>query len=161
MKGYSYTPEYRREYVEAHRDRIRANGRASYAKRNNKKKLARLAELRVNGGAESERLKHVRDPRLRMIVCAKHRAKKRGLMFSITLMDLGPLPTVCPVLGIKITVFGGRDNRPEIDRLIPSLGYVPGNVAIISARANRIKNDGTLDDLIKITHWLQSRLGVI
>lgn len=103
MIGYSYTLEYRREYVEANRVRIRETARRSYATRNN----------------------------------------------AITLTDLGIVPTICPVLGIEITVFGGRDNRPEIDRLIPSLGYVPGNVAIISARANRIKNDGTLDDLVK------------
>ena len=39
---------------------------------------------------------------------------------------------------------------PSLDRRDTSLGYVKGNVEIISRKANRMKNDGTLDDLIEI-----------
>lgn len=36
-------------------------------------------------------------------------------------------------------------------------GYVPGNVEVISFRANRIKNNGTADEHERIAQWM--RLG--
>lgn len=65
-------------------------------------------------------------------------------------MDIPPVPEVCPVLGIKIqgnVVAGPLDSSPSIDRLIPHLGYIPGNVRIISNRANRLRSDGTAREL--------------
>ena len=59
------------------------------------------------------------------------------------------IPNKCPVLGIAIdpAVKGKRtDNSPSIDRLVPELGYVKGNIHIMSWRANRIKNNGSLED---------------
>jgi hypothetical protein len=39
------------------------------------------------------------------------------------------------------------DNSPSLDKIIPSLGYVRGNVQVISQRANSIKRDATLAEL--------------
>lgn len=149
----SQTLEYRRQYRAAHRERYNAKDREYYRTIDKPKRLARM-RLSYTAKAPEIKAKHTRDPRLRMLVTAKHRAKKRGLSFNLTLADIGVMPLICPALGIPLGSQHGRDNRPEIDRLIPSKGYVRGNVAIISARANRIKNDGTLDDLTKITKWL-------
>lgn len=70
------------------------------------------------------------------------------------------LPTECPILGIPL-VYGAEgmrtDNSASIDKLEPSKGYIEGNVNIVSWRANRIKNDGTLDELLKIVAWLQQK----
>lgn len=70
-------------------------------------------------------------------------------------------PTHCPVLGIEL-VYGNEkirgDNSASIDRLDSSKGYTPDNVNIISWRSNRIKNDGTIDDLKKIVAWLSKVL---
>jgi hypothetical protein len=70
------------------------------------------------------------------------------------------MPTKCPILGIPL-VYGAEgmrtDNSASIDKLEPSKGYVEGNVNIISWRANRIKNDGTLEELSKIVAWLQQK----
>jgi hypothetical protein len=41
-------------------------------------------------------------------------------------------------------------NSPTIDRIDPRLGYVPGNVHVVSHRANRIKNNATLEEFEKI-----------
>ena len=89
----------------------------------------------------------------------KHRAKKKGLPFNLTLEDL-PFPAVCPILGIPLIVRSGsfHDNSPSIDRLVPERGYVKGNVAIVSYRANRIKDYGTLDELRKVVAYLERML---
>lgn len=36
---------------------------------------------------------------------------------------------------------------PSLDRIIPTLGYVPGNVWVISHRANELKRDATLQEI--------------
>jgi hypothetical protein len=151
----SQTQEYRRQYRLAHRERYNAKDRNYYHMVDKPKRLARMRLDYVKNSPQIKE-KHVCDPRLRMLVNAKHRAKKRGIPFDLTLADLGSVPSVCPALGIPISPLGGRDNRPEIDRLIPAKGYVRGNVVIISSRANRIKNDGTLAELTAITKWLFS-----
>lgn len=92
---------------------------------------------------------------------ARRRAKKAGLPFSIRQSDI-EIPTLCPVLGIPLFrnfgESGPGDNSPSIDRIRPELGYVPGNVAVISNRANRIKSNANLAELEKVTAWLKGVL---
>ena len=73
---------------------------------------------------------------------AKNRIKK--LPFNIEITDI-IIPEICPVLGIKIEINEGKykDNSPSLDRINNSLGYIKGNISIISWRANKLKNDGT------------------
>lgn len=89
----------------------------------------------------------------------KFRAKKKGLPFDITLDDL-VFPDVCPVLGIPIRARSGAfsDNSPSIDRTIPALGYVKGNVSIMSYRANRIKCHASLAELKAIVAYMEREL---
>jgi hypothetical protein len=61
------------------------------------------------------------------------------------------VPEFCPVLNIRL-VFnrgkpGGSHNSPSLDRIVPELGYAPGNVRVISDRANKLRNDATADEL--------------
>jgi len=90
---------------------------------------------------------------------ARLRAKKKGLPFTIRYEDIPPAPLVCPVLGIVLSYNSGRrtDNSPSLDRIIPSLGYVPGNVEIISFRANKLKNNGTVRELDMVLAYMRSR----
>lgn len=81
---------------------------------------------------------------------AKHRAKTEGVVFSITDTDI-LIPDVCPLLGVKLLLDGPKNYRPSLDRIIPDLGYVPGNVWVVSFRGNRLKNDATPDELQRMT----------
>ncbi len=50
-------------------------------------------------------------------------------------------------------------DSPSVDKLIPALGYVKGNVAVISRRANQIKSDCTSgDELRQVADWLDAEL---
>ena len=87
---------------------------------------------------------------------AKRRAKVKGLEFFLTADDLD-LPEFCPVLGIPLA-FGTskiRDTSPTIDRIDNSIGYIPGNVKIISWRANTIKGAGTADEHEAIASYIR------
>jgi hypothetical protein len=79
---------------------------------------------------------------------AKSRARSKGLPFTIERTDV-VIPTHCPLLGTALLRADVRvqPNSPTLDRVIPSLGYVKGNVWVISHRANVIKNDATLAEL--------------
>ena len=66
----------------------------------------------------------------------------------------------CPVLGIELDWFAEvrQENSPSFDRVNPKLGYVKGNVQIISSRANRIKNDGTAEEHRLIADFMDKHL---
>ena len=87
---------------------------------------------------------------------AKYRAKKKGVDFNITVDDV-IIPNFCPILGIELkkNSEGFAEDSATLDRIVPELGYVKGNVAVISGRANRIKNDASLDELEKVVEWLR------
>lgn len=89
---------------------------------------------------------------------AKSRATKAGLPFSIEIEDI-VVPDICPALGIPL-VRGTRKagTSPSLDRIEPAKGYVKGNIAVISDKANRIKNDGTAQEILKVAKWLESAL---
>ena len=85
------------------------------------------------------------------------RATKLALPFDLTVADV-IIPDACPILGIPLSKGSGRcqANSPSLDRRNPSLGYVRGNVAVISHRANTIKNDATTEELAAVLNWLSS-----
>ncbi len=92
---------------------------------------------------DRNRLKH-------LVRSARVRAKKFDLPFDISHEDL-VIPEFCPVLGIPILLNCGDarriPNAPSIDKVIPSRGYVKGNVVVVSWRANKLKSDATIEEL--------------
>jgi hypothetical protein len=89
-----------------------------------------------------------------MLQAAKHRANEFGVPFSLTRGDV-TIPTHCPALGIPLQVGKGKivDGSPSLDRIRPEVGYVRGNVVVVSHLANRIKNSASLEQLISIADW--------
>lgn len=77
--------------------------------------------------------------------------------FTLTLDDIMPLPLLCPVLGIELRkgTHSGDDHSYSLDRTDNTRGYVPGNVAVISRRANRIKNDATFAEVELLFNYLK------
>ena len=91
---------------------------------------------------------------------SRARAKAASIPFNLVPADID-LPAHCPVLGIELdySVVGVRitPNAPSVDRIDNSRGYEPGNVQVISHRANKLKSDATLDELIAIGKWASSQ----
>ncbi len=80
---------------------------------------------------------------------ARSTARLRNLPFNIQAEDL-ILPRYCPYLLTPIA-YGcceQQDDGPSIDRIDPKLGYVKGNVQVISYLANRMKNNASPEQLV-------------
>jgi hypothetical protein len=95
-----------------------------------------------------------------LFLYARSRARRLGIPFEINESDIH-VPEICPVLGIKLVLNGrvkNRDSSPSLDRIVPDKGYTRDNVWVISYRANRIKNDGTPDELQKIADAVVSKI---
>ena len=122
-------------------------GSKRYRKRNYVQMYRRRRELRVSR------------PERELLVNAKDRALRNGWSCTITLADIS-VPDRCPVLGIPLRIGEGKrgPGSPTLDRIDNSRGYDPGNVAVISWRANNIKSDATLEELESLVSWLQARL---
>jgi len=86
----------------------------------------------------------------------KRHCKANGIPFDLSIDDVKDVPIFCPVLGLELKAGTGRNspNSPSLDRTIPHLGYVKGNVAWMSLRANRLKSDGTMEEHLKIVEYL-------
>jgi hypothetical protein len=81
-----------------------------------------------------------------------------------------PLPLTCPVLGCALiydfaehpgTTRQAHPCAASLDRLDSSRGYVRGNVAVISWRANVLKGDATLEELEQLVAWMRRMRGGI
>lgn len=91
----------------------------------------------------------------KMLSQASRNAKVKGVPFSLTREDF-EIPQQCPVLGIPLHFTRDAkpfDNSPSLDRIVPDLGYVAGNVVVVSLRCNRIKNDATVGELVSIAKY--------
>lgn len=99
---------------------------------------------------------HKRNKHKSMCTVAKARARAQGLPFNLEPEDI-VFPDTCPILGIPLffTDGGRTDNTPSLDKLKPELGYVKGNVCVISWRANRLKCDGSLEEFENIVKYLK------
>lgn len=91
----------------------------------------------------------------------KRRARKRGIQFEVTREYVKQLKVdTCPVFGVPLVLEPGvQDNSPSLDRVIPALGYVEGNLRIISNRANRMKYDGTAAEHEAIAAYIKREGG--
>ena len=89
---------------------------------------------------------------------AKKRAEKNGIEFNILKEDIS-IPEFCPVFGFKFEVGEGKgpsDKSPSLDRIDNTKGYIKDNIQIISFKANKMKNDCTVDDVEKLLCYMKT-----
>jgi hypothetical protein len=90
----------------------------------------------------------------RLYRSSHQRAKREGVPFNLTvgyLRQLWPDSGECPILGFRMILDADEsDLWPSLDRFDHDAGYVEGNVAIISNRANRLKNDAGAEELARV-----------
>lgn len=90
-----------------------------------------------------------------MLGRSRQAAKKLNLPFNLEVEDI-VVPEMCPILNEPLKI--GTRYAPSIDRIIPSLGYVKGNVWVISMKANAMKTDATKEELKLFARWIDENL---
>ena len=130
---------YSKKYQEENKEKI-----SNWHKQNHLKKYS----------PEKRREMHKKNITSEMFYAAKSRAKNKNLTFTITKEDV-IIPNTCPVFGIPLD---SRDvfHTPSLDRIINDLGYVKGNVRVISSKANRLKNNGTIEEFKQILEYMKN-----
>lgn len=103
--------------------------------------------------------KRKRDPELRMLHCARYRAKAKGLEFNIQESDI-IIPEVCPILQTPLVLNNAtlRGNSPTLDRIDSSKGYLPGNVRVISHKANSCKSDMSIESVARMLSYMKGEI---
>lgn len=142
---------YRKAYYAANKEReIAANKSASKKYRETHRSEIRFrksADIRVNVARAIWRR-------------AEYRAKRDGIDFQIAPDDV-VLCESCPVLGIPLFVSKGKGyapNSPSLDRIDNTKGYVKGNVRVISARANALKRDASIGEVLAIYEYMLNEI---
>jgi len=99
------------------------------------------------------------------VLSIKRRCLEKKMPFNIDkeyLLSIYPQDGMCPALEIPM-VFGGGNtkenyyNSPSVDRIIPTKGYVKGNVRWVSRFANTILGNANADQILKVGKWLKAQ----
>lgn len=163
--------EYDKQYRKANRERLSANdrerrkrdperhreySRQSYRK-HAEKRLAHCREYaRANTAKRRLRFEQGWPASSFSVTCrnAAKNASKKKVPFAITTAFLRGLyeaqGCVCALSGLPFKRGNGNGPTifsPSLDRIIPSLGYVPGNVRFILHGINALKSTGTDSDI--------------
>lgn len=108
--------------------------------------------------------RNAENPRLEWAKSAARAAQRRAKRARVPCeidheLLLSMAPSHCPVLGVELTYKGSKSNKrslrnsASVDRIIPELGYVHGNIIVISRRANMIKNDASPEELRNVADF--------
>lgn len=95
------------------------------------------------------------DPRHYMVKNASYRARARGVPFDITYQDI-VIPESCPCCNVRlipkserlVRMKTGAFDTPSLDRKVPHLGYVRGNIGILCMACNA-KKAGIDEQMLK------------
>lgn len=100
-----------------------------------------------------------KSPEHRLLVSAKSRARTSNIDFMLLPRNI-KIPDCCPILKIPLyfSEVGKGPNTPSIDRIDNSIGYEPGNVRVISLKANKMKGDMSIPDVEHLLAYMKKEL---
>ena len=147
---------YHREYYHKNKEKIRLKQREQYLK-HREKRLAYDKEY-YNKTKEDKKLQkylsvkrwRLNNPERYLYNTVKNRAKKSNLEFDLDITDI-VIPTHCKYLGIELKLTldpGHKDEHPSVDRIDNTKGYTKDNIQIISFKANRMKTNSSITELL-------------
>lgn len=150
-----------KEYREENKESIRQKSKEYYQK--NKEYILEKASIRKTAqyhddpqtALAKQKEWKINNQEKYLLQGAKQRAKKYGVPINITIDDIF-IPEFCPYLGVKLVPFSGWDS-PSLDKINPELGYVKGNVQVISTKANTMKSNATHAELIQFAKAILSK----
>lgn len=139
-------------YREKHKEQLKAKRKEYYWKnketisaRTKANKKQKYAEDPSSDLAKQKQWK-IKNQEKYLASSAKARSKKYGIVFDISADDIH-IPDFCPYLGIKLEPFS-EWSSPSLDKIDPALGYVKGNIQVVSLLANTMKSSASIEQLV-------------
>lgn len=139
---------YQRHYHQVNKEKTNAIAKRGYYQHRDQRLVSR-------------KNRHEAQPWHQMVTTAHMRATKENIPFDIDadyVKSIFPNDWKCPVFGFDLTISTKgqtRDSSPSLDKIIPANGYVKNNCVVISLKANRMKNNGTLQELEQLVTYLR------
>ena len=133
------------------------------ARLNNPEKYKKTDKQRYQKRKEAQCLQQKEQRVLRpenyILKQVKSRAKRLGTDFNLEVEDI-VIPKFCPILGLELKISSGTHSpeSPSLDRVDNSLGYIKGNVRVISFKANRYKSDLSLIQIKSLLDYVEGRI---
>lgn len=90
--------------------------------------------------------------------CWKSAAKRKGLIFTVTLEFLKELPFVCGYTGRKLTFKPNQFNSVSLDRINNKKGYTPENVILCCWGVNRMKSNHSKELFLTVCKEVYNKL---
>lgn len=154
-------------YREENKDEINKKRRKEYSQ--NREKF--LERSKFYGSIRKEEIKlynkkyYIENLEKFILNAAKKRACNKKLSFNIDDKFIKKLlinTKVCPLLGIDLIISGtiNTDNSPTLDRIYSNGGYEEDNLHIVSNKANRSKNNATIEEYELIANNLKKLIDV-
>lgn len=137
---------YHKEWNKNHPEKARARSK-QWAENNRERSRAKAKQWAID------------NPEKAMLQSATKHAKEKGFEFSIGIKDI-LIPDACPIFGFPLSrsLSGHQsDNSPSLDRIDSEQGYVPGNVWVISWKANSIKKNSSVVEFEKLVSSLREK----
>jgi hypothetical protein len=114
---------------------------------------------------KTRRREHARKRRTDTVTWPKHawarlkyKAAAKNIPFNIEPDDI-TVPAACPVMLCPFVLGKQSEMNPSVDKLRPELGYVKGNVRVISKRANTMKSNCTdPQELRRLADYVEGKL---
>lgn len=101
-----------------------------------------------------------RDTAYRLYRGARQRARDQNIPFKITRDDI-IVPDNCPICNIKMAhapTGGGNSASYTLDKVIPQLGYIKGNISVICKLCNSTKGSGDAELHRKIANYIDTHI---
>jgi len=163
--------KYRKEYEDLNREKVKEYGKKwkrEYRK-NNPEKAEKYRKQyyqdNLHSIKEKDHVRYVNNIKKNLLNSARKRAKRYGLAFNIDLDYIDSIwvkDDICPIMMVKMSVGRGFDKECSfsLDRKIPKLGYIKGNIVVICFKANRVKSDllkPDIETILKNIEFVQTQ----
>jgi hypothetical protein len=145
------------EHYAKNKDQLLAQ-QAEYRAKNRDREIARKVEYYAKNKDKTKARRQTKDGKLTVLVaCARNRhtwyLKQPKETFALSkekLLALWEKQGGCdPYTGVPLVPESNQPGTVSVDRIDNSLGYVEGNVALVTAFWNYARNDTTIEDTLR------------
>lgn len=131
---------------ESEKRRLYYEKRKEYYKAQNKEWRDANKQHRKEHAAKKHMERKLNNPELYLWKYARARSRNDNMDFDLEVTDI-KIPEVCPYFKRPLVMYD-KEWAASLDRIDSSRGYTKDNIQVISYKANKMKNNATMGELV-------------